>query len=70
MDDEFMRLMFATFIDKVVVNCEKIVVHIKMDFSHMVMVTSKQVRGVIHTLPTIIVEKVINRKKNVHGKNN
>lgn len=70
MDDEFMRIIFATFIDKIVVDREKIVVHIKMDFSHMVMVTSKQVTGVIHTLPTIIVEKVINRKKHVHGKNN
>lgn len=70
MDDEFMRLMFAIFVDKVVVDREKIIVHIKMDFSHMVMVTSKQVRGVIHTLPTIIVEKVINRKKQLHGKNN
>lgn len=68
-DDEFMRLMFATFIEKVVVSREKITVHIRADFSHMAAVTNKQLTGVIHHLPTVKIEKVINRKKHIHGKN-
>ena len=68
-DDEFMRVMFHTFIDKVVVNREKITVHIRADFSLMSEVTNEQVSGVIHSLPTVNIEKVINRKKHIHGKN-
>lgn len=69
-DDEFMRLMFATFVEKVVVSRERITVHIRADFSHMAAVANKQLTGVIHHLPTVNIEKVINRKKHVHGKNN
>lgn len=69
-DDEFMRVMFHTFIDKVFVSKEKITVHIRTDFSLMSeTVTNEQLSGVIHSLPTVRVEKVINRKKHIHGKN-
>lgn len=69
MDDEFMRLMFSTFVEKVIVSREKITVHIRADFSLMATVTNEQVSGVIHSLPTVNIEKVINRKKHIHGKN-
>ena len=69
MDDEFMRLIFSTFVEKVIVSREKITVHIRADFSLMATVTNEQVSGVIHSLPTVKVEKVINRKKHIHGKN-
>jgi DNA invertase Pin-like site-specific DNA recombinase len=68
-DDEFMRLIFSTFVEKVIVSREKITVHIRADFSLMAAVTNEQVSGLIHSLPTVKVEKVINRKKHVHGKN-
>ena len=69
-DDEFMRVMFHTFIDKVFVSKERITVHIRTDFSLMSeTVTNEQVSGVIHSLPTVKFEKVINRKKHIHGKN-
>ena len=69
-DDEFMRVMFHTFIDKVFVSKEKITVHLRADFSLMSeTVTNEQLSGVIHSLPTVTVEKVINRKKHIHGKN-
>lgn len=68
-DDEFMRLIFSTFVEKVIVSREKITVHIRADFSLMATVTNEQVSGLIHSLPTVKVEKVITRKKHIHGKN-
>ena len=68
-DDEFMRAMFHAFVDKVVVSKEKITVHIRTDFSLLCEVTNERLSGVIHSLPTVRVEKVINRKKHIHGKN-
>ena len=69
-DDEFMRVMFHTFIDKVFVSKERITVQIRTDFSLMSeTVANEQLSGVIHSLPTVRVEKVINRKKHIHGKN-
>lgn len=69
-DDEFMRVMFHTFIDKVFVSKEKVTVHIRADFSLMSeTVTNEQLSGVIHSLPTVKVEKIIPRKKHIHGKN-
>ena len=69
-DDEFMRVMFHTFIDKVFVSKERVTVLIRADFSLMAeTVTNEQLCGVIHSLPTVKVEKVINRKKHIHGKN-
>ena len=68
-DEEFMRAMFHAFVEKVDVNNEKITVHIRTDFSLLATVANEQLSGVIHSLPTVTIEKVINRKKNVHGKN-
>lgn len=68
-DAEFMRLMFATFVEEIVVSRERITVHIRADFSRMAAVTNEQVSGVIHHLPTVTIEKVLNRKKHIHGKN-
>ena len=68
-DDEFMRAMFNAFVDKVVVSKEKITVHLRTDFSLLCEVTNEQLSGVIHSLPTVKIEKVINRKKHIHGKN-
>lgn len=67
-DDEFMRLMFSMFVDKVMVNREIITVHLKMDFSRMSLVTSENLLGVFQHLPPITIEKVLNRKPHVHAK--
>ena len=67
-DDEFMRAMFSTFVDKVVVSIDRVEVHIRVDFSHMVMGANENLCGVFHSLPTIKIKRVINRKKNIHGK--
>ncbi len=67
-DDEFMRLIFSTFVEKVIVSREKITVHIRADFSLMATVTNEQVSGVIHSLPTVKIEKIINRKHHIHGR--
>ena len=68
-DDEFMRIMFNTFIEKIDVSNEEITIHIRMDFSIMDSeVASEQLSGVIHSLPTSKFERVIKRKKHIHGK--
>ena len=70
MDDEFMRIMFNTFIERVDVSNEKITIHIRMDFSIMSeTVANRQLSGVFHSLPTVKIERVIKRKKYVHGRN-
>ena len=69
-DDEFMRIMFNTFIERVDVSNEKITIHIRMDFSIMSeTVANRQLSGVFHSLPTVTMERVIKRKKHVHGRN-
>lgn len=69
-DDEFMRVIFHTFIDKVYVSKERVTVHIRADFSLMSeAVANEQLGGVIHSLPTVRIEKLIARKKHIHGKN-
>lgn len=69
-DDEFMRIMFNTFVEKIDVGNEKITIHIRMDFSIMHFeVTNEQLSGLFHSLPTVTIERVIKRKKHIHGKN-
>jgi DNA invertase Pin-like site-specific DNA recombinase len=68
-DDEFMRIMFNTFVERIDVSNEKITILVRMDFSLMDFeVASEQLCGVIHSLPTSKFERVIKRKKHVHGK--
>ena len=68
-DDEFMRVMFNTFIERVDVDNEKITIHIRMDFSIVnFTVANEQLGGVFHSLPTVKIERVIKRKKLIHGK--
>ena len=69
LDDEFMRIMFNTFIEKVDVDNEKITIHIRMDFSIMNFeVANEQLSGVFHSLPTVKIKRMIKRKKHIHGK--
>ena len=68
-DDEFMRIMFNTFIEKVVVGKEKITVHIKADFSRMGGGDKQRDRGVIHLLAPVKIVRSFPRKKHIHGKN-
>jgi hypothetical protein len=64
-----MRAIFNAFVDKVFVSKEKITVHIRADFSLLAeTVTNEQLSGVIHHLPTVKVEKVLNRKTHIHGR--
>ena len=68
-DDEFMQIMFNTFVEKIDVGNEKITIHIRMDFSIMHFeVANEQLSGVFHSLPTARIERVIKRKKHIHGK--
>ena len=68
-DDEFMRIMFNTFLERVDVDNEKITIHIRVDFSIMDFeVTNEQLGGVFHSLPTVKIERIIKRKKHIHGK--
>lgn len=68
-DDEFMRIMFNTFIEKVVVGKEKITVHIHTPFSRMGGGDSERFGGVIHSLEPVKIRRSIPRKKHIHGKN-
>ena len=69
-DDEFMRIMFNTFVERVDVGNEKITIHIRMDFSIMHSeVANEKLSGVFHSLPTVKFERVIKRKKHIHGRN-
>lgn len=68
-NEEFMRIMFNTFVERIDASNEKITILIRMDFSIMdSAVTSEQLGGVIHSLPTAKIEKVVKRKKHIHGK--
>lgn len=68
-DDEFMRIMFATFIDKVVVGKEKITVHIHTPFSRMGGGDKQCFGGVIQKLEPVKLTRNFPRKKHIHGKN-
>lgn len=68
-DDEFMRIMFNTFIEKVVIGKEKITVHIHTPFSRMGGGDNKQFGGVIQKLSPVTLQATVPRKKHVHGKN-
>lgn len=68
-DDEFMRIVFGTFVKKVVVGNEKITVHIHTPFSRMGGGDNERFSGVIHKLEPAKIERSFPRKKHVHGKN-
>ena len=68
-DDEFMRIMFNTFVDKVVVGKEKITVHIHTPFSRMGGGDNERFSGVIQHLSPVIVKRSFPRKTHIHGKN-
>lgn len=65
-DDEFMMIMFNTFVDRIDVSKEKITIHIRVDFSSIIMnlaVTNEQNGGVFHSLPTTKITRVLKRKR-------
>lgn len=68
-DDEFMRVMFTTFVDKVVISKEKITVHIHTPFSRMGGGDSERLSGVFHRLSPVKITRNFPRKKHIHGKN-
>ena len=68
-DDEFMRIMFNTFVEKVVISKEKITVHIHTPFSRMGGGDSERLSGVIHRLEPVRLTRAFPRKKHIHGKN-
>lgn len=70
-EDEFMRAVFATFVDSVIVGKEKITVHIHTDFNRMDMNggDSKRFRGQIHRLEPVKLTTSFNRKP-IRGKLN
>lgn len=68
-DDEFMRIMFNTFVERVVIGKEKITVHIHTPFSRMGGGDKQRFRGVIQKLAPVKITRTIPRKKHIHGKN-
>jgi hypothetical protein len=68
-DDDLMRIMFNTFVERVDVDNEKITIRIRMDFSILgLMVTNEQLGGVFQSLPTTKIVKVLKRKKQMHNR--
>lgn len=67
-DDEFMRIMFNTFVERVVVGKEKITVHIHTPFSRMGGGDNERFGGVIQKLEPVKIERSFPRKKHIHGK--
>ena len=67
-DDEFMRIMINTFVERVDVSKEDITVHIHMPFGHMDRGYSGSFSGVIHRLSTVKTKRRFPRKKSVHGR--
>ena len=67
-DDEFMRIMFNTFIEKIIVGKEKITVHIHTPFGCMGGGDNEKLRGVIHKLSPVRIERTFPRKKHIHGR--
>ena len=68
-DSEFMRIVFNTFIEKVVIGKEKITVHIHTPFGRMGGGDKRRFGGVIQKLSPVTLEATVPRKKHVHGKN-
>lgn len=68
-DDDFMRIMFNTFIEKIIVGKEKITVHIHTPFGCMGGGDNEKLTGVIHKLSPVRIERSFPRKKHIHGKN-
>lgn len=68
-DDEFMRIMFNTFVEKVVVSKEKITVFVHTPFSRMGGGDKRRLSGVIQKLEPVKIVRKIPRKKHIHGKN-
>lgn len=68
-DSEFMRIVFNTFIEKVVIGKEKITVHIHTPFGRMGGGDKRRFGGVIQKLSPAKLEAIVPRKKHVHGKN-
>ena len=68
-DDEFMRAVFAVFLEKVVVGKEKIAVYVHTPFGRMGSGANGNLSGVSQTLETVKLTKLFSRKKHIHGKN-
>lgn len=68
-DNEFMRIIFNTFIERVVIGKEKITVHIHTPFGRMGGGDKQRFRGVIQKLSPVTLQATVPRKKHVHGKN-
>lgn len=68
-DDDFMRVMFNTFVDKVFVGKEKITVHIKADFSRMCGGDKRRFGGLIHHLAPVKMQRDFPRKQHLRSKN-
>ena len=67
-DDEFMRVVFNTFVQKVVIGKEKITVHIHTPFSRMGGGDSERLSGVFLRLEPVKLERSFPRKKHIHGR--
>ena len=67
--EDFMRIMFSTFLEKVIVGKEKITVHIHTPFSRMGGGDSKNLGGLIHRLEPVKFQAVIKRKSHLRSKN-
>lgn len=68
-EDEFMRVVFGTFVEKVIIGKEKITVHIHTPFGRMGGGDNRRFTGVIQKLEPVRIERDFPRKKHVHGKN-
>ena len=69
LDDEFMRIMINTFVEKVDIGKEKITVYIHTPFSRMDGGDNRNFGGVIHRLEPIKIVKSFPRKKNARDRN-
>lgn len=67
-DDEFMRIMINTFVERVDVNKEKVTVHIHTPFSRMDRGYNGCYGGLLHRLSTVKLKRSFPRKKNIHGR--
>lgn len=68
-DEEFMRVVFGTFVEKVVVGKEKITVHLHTPFGRMGGGDNERLSGVIHRLSPVKMVQSFDRKRSIHGKN-
>lgn len=61
-DDEFMKIMISTFVEKVYVNREQVTIHIRVPFSYMDRGYSGNLGGVICKLSTVNLVRILPRK--------